>query len=692
MTSSLDRPPGSPVPRRRVDYENELNPQQLEVVLHPGGPMLVLAGAGTGKTRTLVYRVCRLVEDGVPPDRILLLTFTNKAAREMLDRVEALVERGARRVMGGTFHSAGHRILRRYATLVGYTPRFSILDREDAVELMGAALAQVSPDLPRRRLPRGRLLVDLYSFVINTGRSLDEVLAERAPQYLDQSELIASVFRAYLERKRAADLMDFDDLLLNWLLLLRRHPEVRQELATRFAHVLVDEYQDTNRLQADIVDSMLGPERNLMVVGDDAQSIYAFRGADFSNILGFPERHPDCTVFRLEINYRSTPQILELANASIAHNERQFHKELRPVRGDGDPPGNVSVPTPEAQASWVAGRILELRDEGLDLEEMAVLYRNHAHSLELQVELTRRNIPFRVRSGLRFFEQRHVKDVLVHLRFVDNPKDEVAFVRMARLRRGIGERLAARLWTRIAGAEPLRTLLALDPATVELSRSARSSLTGLQALLDELASPRLTGQPGEAIRRVVEVFYAAWAREQLDNAGSRLEDLEQLALYAGGYPDVNTFLAEVTLLNELSGEDVAGGPPDEMLTLSTIHQAKGLEWRAVFVIWLAEGRFPTVRAEDLEEERRLFHVAATRAAEYLYLVHPEMARDRYRVDVLLDPSRFLLELPPHVAEAIVVPPELDSGALPALETGGRYDLPDFLSPGTDDDGSDDPVN
>ena len=688
MKDPLDRPRTLPARGRRVDYANELNPQQLEVVLHPGGPMLVLAGAGTGKTRTLVYRVCRLVEDGVPPDRILLLTFTNKAAREMLDRVETLVERGARRVMGGTFHSAGHRILRRYAELVGYTPRFSILDREDATDLMGAALAQVTPDLPRRRLPRARLLVDLYSFVINTGRSLEEVLGDRAPQYLDQAELISSVFRVYLERKRAADLMDFDDLLLNWLLLLRRHPEVRRELATRFEHILVDEYQDTNRLQADIVDSMLGPGKNLMVVGDDAQSIYAFRGADFANILGFPERHPDCTVFRLEINYRSTPQILELANASIVHNERQFHKELRPVRTDGDPPADVAVPTPERQASWVADRVLELREEGVDLEEMAVLYRNHAHSLELQVELTRRNIPFRVRSGLRFFEQRHVKDVLAHLRFVDNPRDEVAFVRMVRLRRGIGDRLAARLWSRISGADPLRALLALDPATVELSRSARGSLTGIQSLLDELGSPRLKSQPGESIRRVVETFYAAWAREQLDNAGSRLEDLEQLALYADGHPDVNTFLAEVTLLNELSGEDVAGGPPDEMLTLSTVHQAKGLEWRAVFVLWLAEGRFPTARAEDMEEERRLFYVAVTRAAEYLHLVHPQMARDRYRVDVLLDPSRFLLELPPGVTESVVVPPELESAELPSLEGGGRYDLPGFLNPGTGDD----PVN
>ncbi|HSL16533.1 MAG TPA: ATP-dependent helicase, partial [Methylomirabilota bacterium] len=414
--------PATPHRRRRVDYASELNEQQLAVALHRGGPMLVLAGAGTGKTRTLVYRACRLIEDGVPPGRILLLTFTNKAAREMLDRVGRLLEVDAGRVHGGTFHAAGHRILRHHAEQVGYSPRFGILDREDAADLMGHALADVSPELPERRLPKPRLLVDLYSFVINTGRDLEDVLLTRSPQFFDQAEAIAAVFKRYLERKRRADLMDFDDLLLNWLLLLTRFPEVRRGLAASYDHILVDEYQDTNRLQADIVDAMLGAERNVMVVGDDAQSIYAFRGADFSNILGFPDRHPDCTVFRLETNYRSTPPILALASASIRHNEHRFDKTLRAVRGGGELPAEVVVPTPELQAGWVADTVLALREEGVDLEEMAVLYRNHSHSFDLQVELTRRNIPFRVRSGLRFFEHRHVKDVLAHLRFVDNPR------------------------------------------------------------------------------------------------------------------------------------------------------------------------------------------------------------------------------------------------------------------------------
>jgi DNA helicase-2/ATP-dependent DNA helicase PcrA len=689
MTELPDRPRR----RTRIDYPAELNPEQLRVVMHPGGPMLALAGAGTGKTRTLVYRACRLIEDGVPPSRILLLTFTNKAAREMLDRVDRLVEGSFGRVTGGTFHSVGHRILRRHAALLGYSPRFSILDREDATELMGQALADLSPELPKRRTPRPRQLLDIYSLIINTGRDLELVLMDRAPQYVDQGEAIAAVFRRYLERKRRADAMDFDDLLLNWVLLLTRQPAVRRELAERFLHILVDEYQDTNRLQADIVDGMLGPDKNVMVVGDDAQSIYGFRGAEFANILGFPERHPECEVFRLETNYRSTPQILAFANASIVHNQRQFRKELRAVRGAGELPALVPVPTPDRQASWVTDRILELREEGLDLEEVAVLYRNHSHSLDLQVELTRRNIPFRVRSGLRFFEQRHIKDGLCHLRVIDNPRDEVAFLRMVKLRPGFGPRLAARLWRSISGPQPLDRLAAADHGALGLRGAARDSFAELQMLVADLRDDRHQGQPGEALRLVAERFYRDWARDNLDNAGSRLEDLEQLALYADGYPDLNTFLAEVTLLNDLSGEDAVGGPPDEVVTLSTAHQAKGLEWRAVFVIWLSEGRFPTVRAEDEEEERRLFYVAATRAKDLLYLVHPEIARDRYRVDVVIEPSRFLLELPAEVSRKLTVAEELPEDDLDALPAAPRYRLPAFAEPLDDgDSGEDDDVN
>jgi DNA helicase-2/ATP-dependent DNA helicase PcrA len=661
-----------------VDYDSELNAEQLRVVVHPGGPMLALAGAGSGKTRTLVYRVCRLIEDGVPPNRVLLLTFTNKAAKEMLDRVQRLVPHDRGQVMGGTFHSTGHRLLRRYGELLGYSPRFSILDREDSCDLMGQAAAEITEDVISRRTPKARQLVNLYSYVINTGRDLETVLLDRAPQYLDQAESIAGIFKRYLERKRAADLMDFDDLLLNWLLLIKRHPTARTALQQQFDHVLVDEYQDTNRLQADIVDNMLGKERNLMVVGDDAQSIYAFRGADFENILGFPERYPDCEVFRLNQNYRSLPSILAFANASIENNERQFPKELEPVRKGREIPSCVVTDSPDSQARFVAEKVLELRDEGIDLEEMAVLYRNHAHSLEVQVELTRRNIPFKVRSGLRFFEQRHVKDVLAHLRFIENPRDELAFARVLRLRRGFGARLVARVWSRVVGPNALRTFLSLDTGTIKLPPSARGSLDEIIAMMSDLADAATVKLPGDAVRKVIADFYRQWALDNLENAHSRLEDLEQLALFADSYSDLTTFLSEVSLLNELSGEDTMGGPADEMLTLSTTHQAKGLEWKAVFVVWLAHGRFPSARAEDIEEERRLFYVAVTRAEDLLFLIRPLMAKDRYRVDVLLDPSPFLVEVPDELCEHVTIAPEPVEAEASQPALASRYSLPCFL--------------
>ena len=640
--------------------------------------MLVLAGAGTGKTRTIVFRVARLLEDGVDPSHILLLTFTNRAAREMLGRVERLLGRDAGRITGGTFHSVGNRLLRRHADLVGYPPTYGILDREDSRDLMGAALADLTPNLPDRRLPGAAALVELYSLVINTGRSLDEMVADRFPQFDREVELIQDAFRRYLERKRAAQVMDYDDLLLNWLLLLRRNPAVRQGLAARFRQILVDEYQDTNRLQADIVDTTLGGERNLMVVGDDAQSIYAFRGAEFANILLFPERYPECAVFRLETNYRSLPPILDLANQSIAHNQRQHVKRLAPVRQGGETPVLCSAPSPEAQGGFVAQRILELVDEGCPLSEVAVLYRNHSHSLELEVELARRNIPYLVRSGLRFFEQRHVKDVMAHLRVVSNPRDEVAFTRAARLRPRLGQRLSARLWSAlVAHVDPLTALARLDPGPAGLPAAAARSARELAELFQRLLAQRR--RPGEMVREVVRSGYREYVQAQLDNAPSRLDDLEQLALFADGYETLETFLDEVTLMHELSGEDVAAEEGErEKVTLSTIHQAKGLEWRAVFVIWLAEGRFPSARAEDLEEERRLFYVACTRAKDELVLCYPLVARDRYRVDVLMTPSRFVAELPEHSIQRWLVDGGSTVEEVEGLPDGDRYRLPGFL--------------
>ena len=662
---------------RRVDYASDLNAEQHAVAMHPGGPMLVLAGAGSGKTRTLVYRVARLLEDGVPSSSILLLTFTNRAAREMLQRVGDLLGQDAGKVMGGTFHSVGNRLLRRFGERLGYRPNYGILDREDAQDLMGAALTDIVPSTPDRRLPGAALLEEVYSLLINTGRSLETALTERYPQFLAAADTIQTVFRRYLERKRAAQVMDYDDLLLNWLLLLRKHDDIRRQLGARFAHILVDEYQDTNRLQADVVETMLGGERNLMVVGDDAQSIYAFRGAEYANILSFPERFPGCAVFRLETNYRSLPPILDLANASIANNTKQFPKTLRAVRDGGEAPVLSAAPSPEAQASFVAQQVLELIDEGTPLSEIAVLYRNHSHSLEIEVELTRRNVPYEVRSGLRFFEQRHVKDVLAHLRIVGNPRDEVAFARMARLRPRLGQRLVAKVWQSIGEAkDPLSALGRLDAKAVGLPGAAAHSVRQLAELLEKLVG--LRARPGEMVREVLAGGYREYVRAQLENASSRLDDLEQLALFADGYEALDAFLDEVSLMNELSGEDVAAEQGErERVTLSTVHQAKGLEWRVVFLVWLAEGRFPSARAEDVEEERRLFYVACTRAKDELYLCYPMVARDRYRVDIITEPSRFVSELPDAAYQRWLVQ---EGEPAPELPAGGRYALPGFFDP------------
>jgi DNA helicase-2/ATP-dependent DNA helicase PcrA len=640
----------------RVDYDRELNDEQRDVVLAGGGPLLVIAGAGSGKTRTLVYRVARLIESGHDPSRILLLTFTNKAAREMLRRVETLLAVDTRRLAGGTFHSVGNRLLRRFGARLGLASNFTILDPEDARELLEAATSDRRIPTLERRFPKGDVLLDLYSFTINTGRPFTEVLAQHAPHFSELETEIVSVFQRYRERKRQGNAVDYDDLLLLWKKLLDEVPAAASELRSSFDHVLVDEYQDTNRLQGEIVDGMAKVKKNVTVVGDDAQAIYSFRGASFENILGFPERYPETQTFRLTRNYRSTPEILALANASIAHNEKQFPKELAASREPGPLPAVVALPDIPDQARFVGQRLLEWHDEGDKLSELAVLYRAHYQALELQIELTRRGIPYEIRSGTRFFEQRHVKDVLAFLRIVVNPKDELSWKRALKLFPRVGERSAAAVWEAIGGRpDPLEAFRSLDAKSVELGRGSESSLRPFRSLLSRLDSPMLRSTPAEAIRTVVEDVYRDYARAKFPNGNARLDDLEQFAQFAQTYDSLPAFLEDVTLFNELSGEDVvAGEPDDDRVVLSSIHQAKGLEWSRVIVMGLSEGRFPSYRSigtdEGLEEERRLFYVAVTRAKNEVALVYPMLARDRYGVDVILEPSRFVAELPESVYE------------------------------------------
>ena len=688
--------PAKPQKQYRVRYEEELNSEQLEVVHAGEGPLLVIAGAGSGKTRALTYRVSRLIEDGVDPSQILLLTFTNKAAREMLSRVEQLVTIDTRRIWGGTFHSTGNRLLRRYAEPLGYRSNFTILDDEDAKEMMESAISSLGIKTLERRFPKGDVLLDIYSFVINTRTPLELHLEENFPHFAIYKEEMVNVFRRYKERKREANAMDFDDLLINWKLLLDDHPEVAGVLQRQFRYILVDEYQDTNKLQADIVDGMAAVRKNVMVVGDDAQAIYSFRGASFENILTFPLRFPDAQIFKLETNYRSTRQILNLANQSIANNRFQFRKELQAVRGDGPDPAVVGVDDVFEQASFIAQRILELRDEGEKLSDIAVLYRSHYQSLELQMELTRRLIPYEIRSGVRFFEQAHIKDVLSYLKIVTNTRDELAWKRVLKLYPKIGEKTAAEIWSRISKSpNPLDAFLSGGQAPSPV-RGVAASEKSLRDVLKLISSDAMLRNPAESIGIIVDKTYGDYARAKFTNAQARIDDLEQLSQYALRYEDVEKFLNEVALANPIAGEDVAVvGPEDEKIVLSSVHQAKGLEWRAVFVIWLADGRFPSQRAlrvpggiirldpskvhdalpllegatdesqpkEDgtielvipgEEEERRLFYVAVTRAKQELYLVFPVMGRDRGGMDVLMEPSRFVRELPGDVYEKWVI--------------------------------------
>ena len=640
----------------RVDYDRELNDEQRDVVLAGGGPILVIAWAGSGKTRTLVYRVARLIESGHDPSRILLLTFTNKAAREMLRRVETLLSIDVRRLMGGTFHSVGNRLLRRFGTRLGLTPNFTILDPEDAREMLEAATSDRQIRTLEQRFPKGDVLLDLYSYTVNTGRSFTNVLAERAPHFAALEAEIISVLTRYRERKRAGNACDYDDLLLHWKRLLDESPEAAAQLAASYDHILVDEYQDTNQLQGEVIDRMAKVKRNVTVVGDDAQAIYSFRGASFENIVGFPERYPGAATFRLTRNYRSTPEILALANASIAHNERQFPKELRASREAGPLPAVVALPDIPEQARFAAQRLLEWHDEGEKLQDLAVLYRAHYQALELQIELTRRGIPYEIRSGTRFFEQRHVKDVLAFLRIVVNPKDELSWKRALKIFPRVGERSAAAVWDAIATRpDPLAAFRTLDAAGGAFGRNADAALRPCRSLLAKLDSPAVRSSPSEAIRAVVESVYKDYARSKFPNGDARLDDLEQFAQFAQTYASLPAFLEDVTLFNELSGEDVvAGEAEDDRVVLSSIHQAKGLEWSRVIVLGLSEGRFPNYRAasteEGLEEERRLFYVAVTRAKNEVDLIYPMLARDRYGVDVILEPSRFLTELPDGVFE------------------------------------------
>ena len=632
-----------------INYEAELNSEQLEVVTAEGGPMLVIAGAGTGKTRTVTYRVARLLESGVSPENILLVTFTNKAAREMLFRVASLVNFHKNKLWGGTFHHIGNLIMKKEAHLLGYKSNYTILDREDSKSLIGHCIADSGVSPKDGWFPKEGVVSDIVSFAVNTQQEIEIVIKKNYPIFHEHADKIKQIANNYLKRKMNMNLLDFDDLLRNWKLLLDKFPDILEHYSRKFLHILVDEYQDTNRIQADIIDLLSSYHQNIMAVGDDSQSIYSFRGANFANIIEFPNRYSEVKVFKLQTNYRSTPEIINLSNQSIAHNRLRFPKTLKSSRSSGATPALIALYDTLKQADFVSQRILELQDEGISLNEISILYRAHYHSMEIQMELTRRGIPFEIRSGLKFFEQAHIKDVTSFLRIVSNPFDEIAWKRIVRLYPRIGNTTANKIWNFISSTqEPLASIASKELANL-IPKGAKKGITSFLSLLKGLKNPDVLNLPSRMIYLVMENGYKEYLQVKYHNFESRIDDLNQLASYSLKYRTTEDFLKDLALMGIMTVEDmVFEEQNDERVTLSSVHQAKGLEWSAVFIIWCAEGKFPLARGlkekYGEEEERRLFYVATTRAKDELYLCYPLKGQGRGFHEILLEPSRFIREL------------------------------------------------
>jgi DNA helicase-2/ATP-dependent DNA helicase PcrA len=644
-----------------IDYAKELNSQQVAAVTAPPGPSLVLAGAGAGKTRTLIYRVAFLLEQGIPADRILLLTFTNKAAREMMRRVADLLGNELADLWGGTFHSIGHRMLRRHAEQAGFKNNFTILDREDARDLLKVCLGESETETNKVRFPKPDVLQEVFSLAVNTRRSVAEIVAQQYQHFAVLTPEIVKLEKKFQERKRSANVMDFDDLLVLWLELLEKNEELRERYQRKFQFILVDEYQDTNKIQGELIDLLAARHQNVMVVGDDSQSIYSWRGANFQNILEFPKRYPKASVYKIETNYRSTPEILAVANAAIKANVKQFAKELTPARKSGAKPVLVACQDSQQQAAFVAQRMLELREEGIELNQMAVLYRSHFHALELQLELTRRNIPFSITSGIRFFEQAHLKDVAAYMKLVVNSNDEMAFKRLVQLLPGIGAKGADKLWSAFTAQLSKMEATAREPIATALQRCAGAApkkatraWADFAITISQLEDADVRNDPDRMIRVILEAGYEEYLQETYTNYRSRMEDLEQLANFASQYQSTEEFLTQLSLLSNVEAEDDKPATrDDEQVRLSTIHQAKGLEFDVVFVIMLCDGLFPSARSietiEGEEEERRLFYVSVTRARNELYLSFP-ILRFTPGGDSMHLESRFLKEIPKELVE------------------------------------------
>jgi DNA helicase-2/ATP-dependent DNA helicase PcrA len=633
------------------DFTAQLNPEQAAAASYGDGALLIVAGAGTGKTRTLVYRVAHLLQHGVKAERILLLTFTRRAAHEMLTRAERLVGVVSGHVHGGTFHSTGNRLLRTFGQSAGLPKDFSIMDEADAEDLIGLARANLGYGKQEKRFPKKETLHWIYSRHVNTEVPVEDILGGELPQFADYTDDVLRIFAEYTSRKIERNLVDYDDLLLFWQLMLEHSAPLAERIAALYDHILVDEYQDSNLTQARILRGMCRTHQNITVVGDDAQSIYSFRGANVHNILDFPKQFPGAHLVTLEQNYRSTQPILDVTNTLISRAEHRFTKNLWTKRGGGETPWLVAARDEQQQTKFVVDRVLELHEEGIPLREIAVLFRAAYMSADLEIELSNRRVPFEKWGGLKFLEAAHVKDVLAFLRVIENPRDDVSWYRILMLMPGIGDvtaraaiaSMTERGWDADAFYDwlPPQRASEAHERLVALLRALRARAAGGQQ--ESLGTG--VGAEIEAIRGL----YDDILRERYDRPEARLADLEQLRVIAGGYPNRAAFLSAIALEPPQSTQDLAlgGDAEDDALVLSTAHSAKGKEWDAVFLIWAVDGFFPLARAaaddDQLEEERRLMYVAMTRARNHLVVSYPlNVYSTRRGADYSMDQlSRFL---------------------------------------------------
>lgn len=638
----------------RIKYEEELNSSQIEAVTSLDGPMLVIAGAGSGKTRTLTYRVARLVEKGISPAAILLLTFTRKASLEMLSRSTKLLDSRCERVSGGTFHSFSNSMLRKYASILGFDNKYTILDRVDAESLIGMLRKELEPGSKHRSFPRKRTLANIFGRAVNKVIPIEDVIYNDYPHFQPYLEDILNLSEEYEKRKVIHNFFDYDDLLVSFNLLLKNHTDIRERISSSYKYIMVDEYQDTNQIQASILYSLTSKNKNVMVVGDDSQSIYAFRGANFKNIIDFPALFPETKIISLEENYRSVQPILDLTNVIIDRAAEKFSKKLFTRKTGGVTPVLVNAQSENGQSMFVVDKIRDLNISGVPLNRIAVLFRAGFHSFDLEIELARGKIPFIKVGGFKFTESAHIKDVLAHLKVIANGHDRISWYRILLLLEKIGPKTAQNIYEAIEKEKSGYAGL----FNIKLKSGLSQRLSQLRQLFSYIDSGSLSvSEMGETILN----YYLPVLRGRYDDHPKRARDLEQLLTIMQRYNSLEQFLTDMALEPPNTSMDdtfAETSPDNNRLVLSTIHSAKGLEWHTVFIIWALDGRFPSMHAlnneEDLEEELRLMYVAATRAENNLFFIYPDNIYDRGSGMIFSKPSRFIDMIPDDILEKYYV--------------------------------------